>query len=337
MIVRLFFIFLAIITAVAPLPSRVVEREYSSTLYPTIQAVITPMSNAVPFAAFDILIVLGVTIVLAILLHRRRILNLLAFAAFVWLLFFAMWGLNYRRVPLEDKLAVVADARSPEALFATAVKELNALAPRAHSSEWPELDVVAARLAEPFGTVRQDLGLPIVIVDSVPKRSMLTPYFRAAAIDGLTNPFLLETIVNPDVLPCERASVIAHEWGHLAGLADESEASFAGWLMCLRGGEQARYSGWLGLYPHLVAAVGVDRARELGKTLGPLPREDLRRIAERFQLSSDKVREGANATYDKFLKANRVEEGIQSYDAVVSLIVKVRFGKDFAPTLRAGS
>jgi hypothetical protein len=240
-------------------------------------------------------------------------------------------------MPLDSKLAVLADAGSSDALFTTAVKELNALAPRAHATEWPELDRVAADLAEPFGKVRQDLGLPLVIVDGTPKRSMLTPYFRAAAIDGLTDPFLLETIVNPDVLPCERASVIAHEWGHLAGLAEESEASFAGWLMCLRGGDQARYSGWLGLYPHLVAAVGVERARELGKTLGPLPREDLRRIYERFRQSSDKVREGANRTYDKFLKANRVEEGIRSYDAVVSLIVKVRFGKDFAPSLRTGS
>lgn len=337
MIGRIFFILLAIMTAVAPLPSGVIEREYSSTLYPKIQAVVTPMSNAIPFAALDILIVLGVTIVLAILLRKRRILNLLAFAALVWLFFFAMWGLNYRRVPLAAKLAVQSEGGSAEALFTTAVKELNRLAPRAHASEWPEFDAVAAKLTEPFGQVRQDLGLPLAIVDGVPKRSMLTPYFRAAAIDGLTDPFLLETIVNPGVLPYERPSVIAHEWGHLAGLADESEASFAGWLICLRGGDQARYSGWLGLYPHLVAAVGVDRARELGKTLAPLPREDLRRIYERFQQSSEKVRHGANLTYDKFLKANRVAEGIQSYDAVVSLITKVRFGKDFAPVLRTES
>ncbi len=337
MIGRVFFIVLAIITAVAPVPAGVVEREYSSALYPKIQEVVTPMSNAIPFAALDILIVIGITILLAILFRRRRIINLLAFVALVWLLFFVMWGLNYRRVPLDAKLAVLAEPAASEDLFAAAVRELNALAPKAHATEWPELDGVAAKLTQPFGQVRQDLGLPLTIVDGVPKRSMLTPYFRAAAIDGLTDPFLLETIVNPDVLPFERASVVAHEWGHLAGLADESEASFAGWLMCLRGGDQARYSGWLGLYPHLVAAVGADRAREFGQTLAPLPREDLRRIYERFQQSSERVREGANSTYDKFLKANRVENGIRSYDAVVSLITKVRFGKDFVPALRSAS
>ena len=337
MIGRIFLILLAIFTAVAPLPSGLVEREYSSTLYPKIQAVVTPMSNAFPFAALDILVVFGVTIVLAILLRRRRILNLLAFAALVWLVFLALWGLNYRRVPLESKLSVSPQTGSAEALFMTAVKELNALAPRAHAAEWPQFDVVAARLTDPFGKVRQALGLPMDIVDAVPKRSMLTPYFRAAAIDGFTDPFLLETIVNPDVLPFERPSVVAHEWGHLAGLADESEATFAGWLMCLRGGDQARYSGWLALYPHLVTAVGIERGQQLGKALGPKPREDLRAIYERFQQSSEKVREGANRTYDKFLKANRVEKGIESYDAVVSLITKVRFGNDFSPVLRPGS
>ena len=40
----------------------------------------------------------------------------------------------------------------------------------------------------------------------------------------------------------------AHEWAHLAGYADESEASFVGWLTCVRADEAAQYSAWLFLY-----------------------------------------------------------------------------------------
>ncbi len=60
-------------------------------------------------------------------------------------------------------------------------------------------------------------------------------YFRKAAIDGMTDPFFLEIILNPDVLPLERPFVLAHEWAHLAGYADESEANFVAWLTCIRG------------------------------------------------------------------------------------------------------
>ena len=38
--------------------------------------------------------------------------------------------------------------------------------------------------------------------------------------------------------------VAAHEWAHLAGYADESEANFVGWLTCARASDAARYSGW---------------------------------------------------------------------------------------------
>ena len=50
-----------------------------------------------------------------------------------------------------------------------------------------------------------------------------------------------------DLLEVERPFVIAHEWGHLAGYADESEANYIAWLTCMRGDEGAQYSAWLAL------------------------------------------------------------------------------------------
>ena len=89
----------------------------------------------------------------------------------------------------------------------------------------------------------------------VPKRSLLGWYFRAAAIDGMTDPFFLEIILNPDVLPFERPFVLAHEWAHLAGYADEAEANFVAWLTCIRADRAAQYSGWLEAYRYAEAAL----------------------------------------------------------------------------------
>jgi len=52
----------------------------------------------------------------------------------------------------------------------------------------------------------------------------------------MTDPYFLETLIASDLLPFERSFVAAHEWSHLAGIADEGEANLAGWLTCLRGG-----------------------------------------------------------------------------------------------------
>ena len=88
-----------------------------------------------------------------------------------------------------------------------------------------------------------------------PKRTLFNFYFTRVSIDGMTGPFFLETLANGTLLPFERAATVAHEWSHLAGYADESEANFVGWLVCMRGPAPVQYSGWLSLYGTVVGAL----------------------------------------------------------------------------------
>jgi hypothetical protein len=50
----------AVAAAVAPVSSDTIERVYSTTIYPKIQATVTPVSNAVSFALFDVITVIAV-------------------------------------------------------------------------------------------------------------------------------------------------------------------------------------------------------------------------------------------------------------------------------------
>ena len=91
----------------------------------------------------------------------------------------------------------------------------------------------------------------------------------------MTDPYFLETLVACDLLPFERPFVVAHEWSHLAGIADEGDANFVGWLTCLRGSASHQYSGWLFLYGEVVArarrrATAARRRRTLAEGLGPI-------------------------------------------------------------------
>jgi hypothetical protein len=115
--------------------------------------------------------------------------------------------------------------------------------------------------------------------------------------------------------------VVAHEWGHLAGFAHEAEAGYFGWRLCQAGDTRAQYSAWLSLYAHVMGAVPSGARSTLMAGLEPGPRRDLRAIAARYQHVVPAVRDAAWLAYDRYLKSNRVPEGIISYDDVLVLIL----------------
>lgn len=342
MIGRLLVVVLAGFLAVVPLPRDAVERRYSTDLYPRIQEIVTPATNFVPVALLDVAVVTVLLAGLWVFARRWRAAggaqavvrtagSALVAAAIIYLAFLMMWGLNYRRLPLEQKLEYDTSrvTRASVARFASdAATRLNRGHTAAHAQP-PDVDALARAFAE----AQRALGASRTAVVGVPKQSLLTFYFRAAGFDGMTDPLFLEIIVNPDVLPVERPFVLAHEWAHLAGYADESEANYVAWLTCARGDALASYSGWLTAYQQAAGALPQDERRALVR-LDAGPRADFAAIAARYQRAHPAVRDAARQAYDRYLRANRVEEGIHSYDEVLRLMVGVRLDKHWTPTLR---
>lgn len=342
MIRRLILVALAVAAAVVPLPATLVERWFSTGLYPRIQGAITPVTNLVPIALLDIgsaVLLIAFAWLFVARLRRSGLpralgrggLTLVTWSAVVYLCFVALWGLNYRRVPLQSKLDYDQARLTPAAALAFAGAAAG-IVNRGYAAAHAEPADDGA-LARGFAEAQRILGASRLAVPGVPKRSLLSVYFRRAAIDGMTDPIFLEVIVNPDVQPAERPFVLAHEWAHLAGYADESEANFVAWVACARGDAAARYSGWLAAYQHGVAAI----PREQRRALPPLdegPRADIRAMAQRYARSSPRVRAAARDVYDSYLRANRVAEGIGSYDAVVRLLVGTSFDANWTPRMR---
>jgi uncharacterized protein DUF3810 len=266
------------------------------------------------------------------------VLDTAVIAAFMYLWFLAVWGLNYQREPLRAHLDFTEDRITREALRALAVKNvelLNDLHADAHGRRWPELADVPAALGPAFERTQRDLGMKWLATAGRPKRSLLDFYFTRVSIDGMTDPFFLEALAIQSLLPFERHFTVAHEWGHLAGHADESEANFVGWLVCMRGPVAAQYSAWLGLHGTIMNALPRGDRDGISRHLAEGPREDLRAIAERLRRQTvPMARLASNAMYDRFLKANRVEAGIRSYSEVLQLLLGTRFTTDGAPVLR---
>jgi hypothetical protein len=337
--------------ALAPLPPRAVERWYSAWVYAGIQPLVTSISNLAPFALLDVLIVAATALWIALAaadLWRARawsaagrmLFRSIVWAATAYLAFLCLWGLNYRRPRLRELLPYDASAVTADAAVAAgrlAVERLNALHDPAHAAGWPAPGDVDADLAAGFATAARDAAIGHDVVPARPKATLLTWYFRRAGVDGMTDPFFLETLVSGGILPFERPFVVAHEWSHLAGIADEGEANFTATLACIRGAAPNAYSGWLFLYGELARAVNGPARAAMSGALADGPRGDLRAIRERYTRDVSPRISGAGwRVYDSYLKANRVEAGTASYDEVVRLVLGVRVaGRPVLPASRS--
>lgn len=337
-------ILVAAVLALVPMSPQWVERVYSRSIYLSFQPYVTSASNLLPVALLD----LAVAVLLAAFIvgivrdyrdrgGRRAVVRgavwLATVVAAVYILFLVTWGFNYRRVPLEAKLDFDRSRITQSqaiALASRATGQLNGEYADAHRDRFR-----ADLLERSFADAQVLLGGTRLATTGRPKHSLAGLYFRYAAIDGMTVPVFLEVILNPDLLPVERPSVLAHEWAHLAGYSDESEANFVAWIAAVRSADPvARYSAWMDAYS-LAANALPRRARASLPPLDEGPRQDLREIAARYARSSPLVRSAARGIYDSYLKANRVEEGIANYGVVLQLLLGTRFDETWKPGLAA--
>ena len=337
---RAILVTVAIAAAVVPVPRPAVERLYSGRLFPLLQHWVTSQSNRVGFALLDALIVVAAlwwvgAIIVDISGRRsfprvflRLVVRTVTMAAVGYLAFVATWGLNYRRLPLTAKITFDERAITPAAsrdLARRAADEVNTLYDGAHAEIAATGGRAGRRLEAGFASAQRALGIARPATPAIPKRTVLDPYFRAAGIDGMTDPFFLETLVVGGLLPVEEPFVIAHEWSHLAGFTDEGEANFVGWLACLRGSDASKYSGWLFLYGQAVGALPADDRATVRDRLRPGPRRDLEQIAERVRRElRPQISAAGWRVYDRYLKANRIEAGTASYAYVVQLVLGSR-------------
>jgi hypothetical protein len=332
----------AVVLAAAPIPPAMVERWYASGVYPPLQRTLTGLSNRAPFALFDLLLLvallwwfgalgfdaarLGLTGTGRVLL--RLVLRTLTGAVVLYLAFVCAWGLNYRRPGLSAALAIDEAAITTAAarrLALRAVDEVNARYVPAHSELTLSDPIESPSFQDAFALAQDTVGAAHHATPGRPKRSVIDPYFRAAGVEGMIDPFFLEILEAGGLLAIERPMVVAHEWGHLAGFADEGEANFLGWLTCVRGSDAARYSGWLFLYREVAAVLPAKDRAAVAAGLGDGVRNDLEAIADRMARQvQPRVSDAGWRVYDRYLRANRVEAGAASYGEVIRLILGSR-------------
>jgi hypothetical protein len=328
-----------------PLPPNWIEHDYANGIYAGLARTFVPLANATPLTLGDAIfagIVLGVVAYWIVAWRTGRgsrlrraaqiVLRTAAVVAGIIIWFDLAWALNYRRVPVVGRVAfdpARLNARNVSAFSAQIVDALNATAPAAHAEHPTEAQMEAA-LATAFAPVVARLGDTYPVTVSRPKRTLFDWWFQMAGVGGEWDPFAYETVLNAEFLPFERPFALAHEWGHVAGFGDESDANLiAAWTTLRSKDPFIRYSGLFWAYGFLPDA----QRRELHLT--PLVQADLAAARRRFlRAYNPRLYELQWYVYDKYLRANRVTAGVVSYSLFVQVLVGTPLDREGLPLVR---
>ncbi len=299
-----------------------------------------------PFSVAELLCTLGVLAVLVWLLwtaegvlrHRprgrvfwERFSLLPAAALTLYLLLCLLLGASYRADGFQEKSGLRARPESLEtleetaALFAARLRETADTVPRDEAGEFAlsleeifdAADSVYRGAEERFPFLR--------LRDVTPKRVFFSRLMSRFNYTGFYFPYTGEANINTDPPPALIPATVAHEMAHQRGIASEQEANFTAILACVESGNPAyAYSGWLFGFLHLGNALYRRDAEAYWALAATLPEEvraDLRANDEYWARFETRAARVSGKVYDSMLKSYGQSLGVQSYGAVVDLLL----------------
>jgi hypothetical protein len=329
-------LFVAGILALWRPPSAFLDGTYGNGFYPSAQRAVTTLTNGISFAAGNVIVVLVVACTIVIWVSRlrgrrtwhawlRAVLRTCALAAFLYVWFIVAWGWNYARPSLAQSLGYAPTLPTQsrlDAVEAALAAALNRAAIAAHAEHGRAASDGSALEAARTQTLRA-IDIDPAAVATRPKRWLFDAYFNAVGITGMFFPFTYETYVASDLLWFEYPFTIEHEWGHVAGVARESDANFVASIATLDSDDPiVHYSGLLEVYAALPRG---HSDRMLSKlVLGDydaMRRRNLRRIVPVLSRIAWK-------TYDSYLKSQHVRAGVVNYTEYVRLLFGTTLGRE---------
>lgn len=318
-----------------------VERYYSNGWYPVVSQAARWLLGWIPFSFGDVLY--GLLILLGLrwfwqtrrswktswVSNLRKITAVLSVAYFV---FHAFWAMNYYRVRLPEKLGIDRDYGKDELLSFThrLIAATNALHLDLTASESLAVAVpyqreeVFAKSIDAYRILEKEfpdfhLGRPSV------KKSLISLPLSYMGFSGYLNPFTNEAQVNGLSPLYSFGGTTCHEMAHQIGYASESEANFVGYLAAESSDDPyLRYSGLtLALKYCLRNVAAYDRAeaKRLLDLVNPGVRENFEQSRRFWESHETFLEDGFKFFYDHFLKMNRQDEGLESYNRFVDLLV----------------
>jgi hypothetical protein len=311
------------------------ERIYSQTIFPRIASILTFFSKWAPFSLDDVLYTLLILLFLTMLIMTIfRKLGLVKFlllsfqsAAILYILFYWLWGFNYYRSNLNERLSI-SKAPPDSAQFIRVLDDLIAETNRSYCSfdrvSKPE---IARHVESSYQKLALFLKIKYPQGVRVAKPITYSSFFAKATIAGYYGPFFSEIQINNYLLPIEYPQVLAHESAHQLGVTGEAEANFYSWLVCTQSNSQhLRYSANINTLGYFLAqARRLGNYRQIIQKIDKPVIDDLKKISLHWEkLRNKKIDKAAGKVNDIYLKTNKIKQGIDDYFGVVRFVMDFR-------------
>ena len=175
-------------------------------------------------------------------------LNLVAFSSILYFLFYFLWGLNYFKPSLVDKLNIKSEY------------EFNVLDETINRVIF-EINKESSSISEDIN--KSDIFNLINTTASNIKKSIIPDIFLYQKVSGHYIPFTSEAIFVDKIPLVDMPIVILHEQAHQSGYANEGEASFIAFSKAINNKEPyIRYSGYFYALINLLNEISKKKLRQ---------------------------------------------------------------------------
>jgi hypothetical protein len=337
----LFLLFQILVLKVISFFPELVERFYSNGLYIVISKISRTLFGKIPFSVGDL--IYGFLIVYLLfrlwktkkswrLNWKENSLTIISYFSVAYFVFHLLWGFNYYRVPLFEKMNIQREysdedlynftekliVKSNEIQFEiTKNKNLKVCIPYSQDSIFKMTQNGYANLAKQYPFFEYKIESR--------KKSLFSLPLTYMGFGGYINPFTNEAQVNYKTPIVGLPMTINHEMAHQLGFASESECNFIGFLACIKNDDlYFKYSAYSNALRYCMDNIGMKNEENFNyfkSKINPGIIENYKENDAFWNSYDTFIDKGFHAFYDYFLKINQQKDGIESYSKYVDLLV----------------
>ena len=343
----LFLVFQIIIIKILSFFPRFIEKYYSNGLYVFISKVSRTLLGWINFSVGDVIyLILILFLIIKLYKNRKSIfswkawkiewksnfLSILKVVSIFYFFFNILWGLNYHRIPLYEKMNLDKEYTKEELIVFT--KKMIAKVNKIHSQIEKndslkivnpyDIETIYDKTQNGYDQLGKQYSSFQYKNPSI-KKSLVSLPLTYMGFGGYLNPFTNEAQVNYKIPKYNFPTTVCHEMAHQIGYASESEANFIGYLASINNDDiYFQYSGYSYALKYCLGSIEKfeeGKSKELFLLIHP-------GILKNFQESKDfwdgyqtPIDTFFHYFYDHFLKANQQKDGLEGYSKFVGLMM----------------
>jgi len=332
------YLFIIIFIQIIKQDSILIENYYSTLFYKFSSQISLFIFGKLTFSLGDVLY-LTLPLILWYILkkkntRRQNLKNIFQFIATLYILFHFQWGLNYHRIPLQEKLLIKKKYELSSLVKVTELFIENTNSVHRKISKNDTLPVVLNH------KINEELFLESIesvkrlrkenITNDYPfkisiKKSLFSTPLSYMGFNGYINPLTLEAQINTNTPKLYLPTTICHEIAHQIGYSAEDEANFIGIMAAIKSKNIfISYSGNVQALKYFLNEIYKIDKIKFDSLIIKVNRgiiKNIRQADKQLNEYNNPFETYFKGFYGMFLKANDQKEGIKSYNMVVSLLV----------------